>query len=297
MNQIVLLHGNDEVEIANRRLNLLSSLLPRETRSENFSEYYPAGNRFAVALSTIMNDVMSDLAMVPFPPGKRRVVLIYNLDELFLRRESGGAEQKSRKRGKTATQRFIDFLTSLLKETSNVIVFVAVEDYERNRKINRKSEIYKLAAAKGVVEQYEQKPLVWEFNDAFIARQTGRCIKALRAWLDAVKQPQPIFFNLVRQIEMLAQARLLERLERRLPGEKLEFYFPAKMAPNVWLESDARRRLFTERAQLFSFDELMGAMERLLRLNVFVFPTREDPYVPDIQVLLEGFIVETLEPH
>jgi hypothetical protein len=296
MKQIVLLHGNDEVRIAERRLELLSTWLPREARSENFSEYYPTGNRSTVALSAIMSDVMGDLSLMPFPPAPSRVVVIHNLDELFARRESGSQGKKeSRRRGKNAEQRFVDFLKSQLPATNNIVLFIAVEDYERNKKINPRSGIYRLAASAGVVEQYEEKPMAWEFNDAFIARETGRCIQAFRAWFGAVKQAQPIFFNLARQIEMLTQARLLERLERTESGEKLEYYFPREMTVNMRLESDARRRLFMERAQNFSFSELIAAMERLLKLNTFVFPTREDPYVPDIQVLLEGFIVDTLE--
>jgi hypothetical protein len=259
-------------------------------------EYYPSGNRYTVSVARIMSDVMGDLSMMPFPPAERRVVILYNPDELFTRQEAASDEEKTPKRRKAGGKGFGEVLKSQLGATKNVLMVIGVEDYERNRRIDRRSALYKLAAQEGTVEQYEEKPMVWEFNDAFLTRDTGRCVEALRAWLRAVKQPQPIFFNLVRQVEMLTQARLLARLEPQLAGEQLEHYFPREMAPNVRLESDARQRLLVERARNFSYTELLDAMERLLQLNVYVFPTREDPYVPDVQVLLERFLVETLEP-
>ncbi len=303
MSEIYLLHGDNEASINDAKLALISKHLSPELRSHNYIEFSSTAPRWSISLSSIHADLISELSMLSLLPDTKRVVVAYNLSELY---------QKARRRTKTTDDKkksthleyLLEFLSGPFQHVPNVLILVAIEDHGKRRSVNKKSPLYSLVKKIGLVQEMSDKPLAYRLTDALLTQNTSQCIKVFRQWFTShEKARQSIFRTVLNDIHLLLQAKILNAKESALATDKRlkEILFPKEFQGNILQQHSYRRKKFQDAALLYSTTQLSYALKYLVRLNTTLYPVQQDRYVPDLQVMFELFLLrlttQTLNPN
>ena len=303
--QVYFFYGNEEEALNKARRELVGSLLTREEREDNYLEFAPGVQRKRLKLVSVMPDLLAELGMVSFFPDSRRVVLVYNLDELYKRRKkSGGSGPKSvekEKKGKKKAKPnayFIRYLEDQLPETSNILIMINTENYEENLRVAENSTLFKALAKIGHVEKFSSRPLQWEFEDAVRGKRLVPAIQIMRRWIkkDPDSARRIVFHSLVKQVILLMQAKVRSKRKNALAlnPELEQLLFERDIRYNLSRERDFLQRKYMQGQKGYTARGLQEALRSLLDINRYVFPQTTDVYVPDIQIIFERFLVELM---
>lgn len=297
--QIYLLYGNDQEKLNKARTDLVASFLSREEREENYVEFYPPGNQKTVPLSRVMPDLLAELGTVSFFQDSRRVVVLYNLKEIFSSRSSKGPKKKQSKAEKLSHEAyFIKYLEDQLPQTDNIIILVNTEDFEKRLRINLKSNLLRALSKIAHIEKYSAGALVFAFEDALRNRDLTSTLAVLREWFG--KEPETArrsaFYSLVRQISLILQVKVMEKMGGGYPVDSdiRQLLFPSDMMINYQKERDFNQKKIKRGARLYTTGELISSLRKLLEMNVYIYPSTTDEFVPDIQIVYEQFLVELM---
>ncbi len=304
MSEIYLLHGDNEARINDAKLALISKHLSPELRSHNYIEFSPTAPRWTVSLDSVVADLISELSMPSLLPDTKRVVVVYNLSELYHRKPRKGADSTNDKKKNTSMQYLLDFVSGPFQHVPNVLILVAVEDQAKRRSVSKKSPLYALLKKTGVVQEMSDKPLAYRLTDALLTQNTSQCIKVFRQWFTShEKARQSIFRTVLNDIHLLLQAKILNAKESTFATDKRlkEILFPKEFQGNILQQHSYRRKKFQDAALLYSTTQLSYALKYLVRLNTTLYPVQQDRYVPDLQVMFELFLLrlttQTLNPN
>ncbi len=302
MSEIYLLHGDNEARINDGKLALISKHLSPELRSHNYNEFSPTAPRWAVSLASILADLISELSMPSLLPDAKRVVVVYNLSELYQKARKRTNSTNDKKKN-TSMQYLLDFLAGSFQHVPNVLILVAVEDQAKRRSLNKKSPLYALVKKNGIVQEMSDKPLAYRLTDALLTQNTSQCIKVFRQWFTShEKARQSIFRTVLNNIHLLLQAKILNVKQTALATDKQlkKTLFPKEFQGNILHQHAYRRKKFQDAASLYSTTQLTYALKYLVRLNTALYPVQQDRYVPDVQVMFELFFLrlttQTLNP-
>ena len=299
---IYFLHGNMANDLNERRREIVNKALSREEREENYVEFSPKANRKKTELKSILPDLISEMGTVSFFPDSKRVAVVYNLDELYMKKRKGKAKKSSgKKKGKKESREafFIRYLEEDLPQTGNILIIVNNENLEENDRINKKSRLYKAIYKLGEVEEFSSKPLMWDFQDAIHNRKLVDALKIADKWMakDRNSGKNSIVNILIREIILMLQVKVSEKITPGWGGnyaETMETFFPKDLRYNYTnLKSYPAQKLKRSRKN-YTVAELNRALENLLEINKHLFPLTTDPYVPDIKILIEKFLVEMM---
>lgn len=290
MGEIYLYYGDDEAAINEAKIRLIQQLVPPEKREHNLSEFTPTANRFTLPLRQIMADLIAELSTASLFKDSFRLTVVYNLDAFYQESEEGKEKTKAPK--KSPVDSFIDFLQHQFFKRSNVLIFICQENFDKGRWINATSPLLTFIKSHGYVTAFRSQ-LRQNFIDSLLARDGLQAVKDFRRWWARTKSPVPVFNALLNTIELLLQAKLVSERKRYLLAEQdlKEKFLKRSMTVSIYKEYPSRQQKFLRAAENFSLRHLLAAMEKLLELNIYVFPQQSDRYVPDIQPLLETFIL------
>lgn len=293
MSQIYLLHGDNEARINDAKRALIAQHLSPEQRAHNYSEFAPIAPRWSVSLDSIMADLISELAMASFLPEAKRVVVVYNLAELYQKSRKASDVTKSTR--KTESMRyFLDFLAGPFRHEANVLIFVTVEDHPKRRTLNKKSLLYALVKKSGIVQEMSEKRLAYRLSDALLRQDTSACIRIFRQWFPSYdKARQDIFRCVLDTVHLLVQAKILNAKQAALKTDTRlsTTLFPKEFTKNILQQHPYRRKKFQDAASPYSTSQLTYALKYLLRLNAALYPVQQDRYVPDHQLMFEVFFL------
>lgn len=298
--QVFLIHGSDAARVHQERARLVSDVLPREHRAENLTEIEPPGNR-PLLLRRIAADLISELATPSFFPEARRVVVVEQLADLVGgASRSGGQSTKTKRRGKSKTkspdekacEALCRFIERDLPETTAILIFSAIEEPEKYRRIRTNWPLYKTIQSVGKIVQFKQSPAIFKLTDAFGNRDLGGALQALSEVLDQDDGVGAAFRMLNRHVRFLIQAKLIERLDSSEEEGFADRFFPADKGLNLTREhsfSISKIRRMAARWSLAELNALLPQFERLIKV---VYPSSADVYVPDPQIELERLVLQ-----
>ncbi|HUT25568.1 MAG TPA: hypothetical protein VM492_14590 [Sumerlaeia bacterium] len=305
MKQIYLIHSSDARWVTQQRESLIDELVSRDMRDQNLSEVFPVSN-VALRLGDVLPEVLSELSTIPFLADSRRVVVLHNLGDLLAggRRKSSGegaeegasAPKKAKKR--TPVEVLAAFVEQDLPATENVLVFSVIIDHSRGEYLDLKSPLYKLIRGSPLGEilkpaRRENDP-IFLMRDALLTRDTVDCLRHFRQ-VFREDAPGRVFREILKTVRLLVQANVLRKVEGRGVRNIETKYLPDGLPGNYYKERDFVRDKINGNLHRFQLRELIHAMERLLEINRVLYPSQSDPYVPDLRILLETFIVEFCE--
>ncbi|HPB30306.1 MAG TPA: hypothetical protein PLB62_02520 [Candidatus Sumerlaeota bacterium] len=316
--QVFFLYGNEEDQLVQERLRILDQCLPSDQREENLVEFYPQGNQKTLNLGKIIGDLLSELGTVSFFLDSRRVVILYNLQELYIRRgrdTSAGEEEDSEDnesdkaapaspKGQKNPQNIssesmlIRYIEEQLPETPNVLIIVNVEDYEKNQRVDLNAPLVKALSRVGQVKKFASGALIFTMEDSIRERDLRKALDALEKWFkrDPESARRNVFYSILKQLTLLLQAKVMEsrRFGAEIKEEDREMIFPSSLKYNLLKERDFNQRKVIRGAKMYSTSELIRGMENLLHLNQYIYPMTTDQFVPDIKIMYEKFLLELL---
>jgi len=294
------LHGDDEAAIENTKHAIVGAHLSQEEREENYREIIPSGS--PPNLKKVLGDVLSELSTVSFLPDVVRVVTLYTVTDFFDARaaktRSAKAKAAEAENKKSPSEHLAEFLKNELPKLPAVLIIIAVEDYEKWKRVATANPVVELARNLGSLRAFREESPQFAFFDALFARQGQKAITLWREWLRrAPGSPKPY-------MQLAAQMRLLVQAKTGASGGQLQArgvtkqryiseFMPLEQDKNLFaLRPDWRQEKLTKAAANFSFGELLGAYEKLMTLQKFAIPLISDPYVPDKPLLAELWILE-----
>ncbi|MCH8334034.1 hypothetical protein IIC65_08880 [Candidatus Sumerlaeota bacterium] len=306
---IYLFYGNQVDAILASRDRTLDSLLGKENRNQNLTEYGPSGSRRNVEFFKVLPEIAADLAMTSFVPGADKVAVVTNPDELYSR-GGGGSGTRSRpkrapkrstrsaakktgvKKTAAATAGAMKWLETTLPQTSNHIILVALEDEAAGHEINEKHPLFQLIARIGTTHRFRDTKAFFRIEDALLQRRPADCLKAVRDLWKPGKGDQAVYSAIVRTLRFMLQANIAR--DRGAAGDpaKLELYFPARAQFNLFKTGDFVRGKYTRRRIPYRTTALLQAYERMLEVYRALRPRPGDLFVPDARALLERIIFE-----
>ncbi|MBN1899889.1 hypothetical protein JW926_01020 [Candidatus Sumerlaeota bacterium] len=299
---LYFLYGNDESKLNECRMYLVENFLTKEEREENYIEFSPKPSRKKQSLTEIMPDLLAELGTVSFFPDSRRVIVVYNLEELyhlsFSSKSSPG--KKKKKEGKDEPSReayFIKYLEDQLLKSSNILILVNVENYEENLRVNEKSNLFKAFRKLGHDEKFSERRLSWDFEDAFRERNLSKSLEIIRSWMrkneDSAKKG--IFNSLLKQITLMLQAKVEQSKRTNINADLSQLLFPQNLKFHISKEQDFIQKKIRRRQKNYTVSELMDALQKLLKINAILYPRTSDLYVPDFQLVIEHFIIDLIK--
>lgn len=218
--------------------------------------------------------------------------------------ESGasGAESSATTKS-TATeseilQSFLDGLRNLLESTSNAIVFIAVEDDSKMRRVNDKSPLFEGLAALGTVRNFSAKSYRFELTDAIVSRSLPMAMQIVTTWRREDRRAAvPIFRGLLDDVHLLIQASILQREGAAVAAdpEYGDLLFPADLKPNLQTVHSFRRGKYLGGVMNYpSVPHLLEALRGLLEIQNALYPTGDELYVPDVDYLIDVWLAKLL---
>jgi hypothetical protein len=285
--QLYLLYGNDEVRISDARLALVQQHLAPEDRDANLSEIRPPGSH-PLRLEKAFSSITGELGMLGLLPDVPRVLVVYDLSDFF-----DGAGRKApppRKEPKgDIVGAFAAFVEKVLPQTPNVGIFVCVEDEEKSRQVNESGPLYELIRRHGDTRAFRERPIARDFEDAFWKGDLHATLEVLQRWRERIGSDSGARLKLYRSvyqaIDLLVQARCSQiARERELPAEVQP---PAAAWPSIAKMPDFRRRQAHALAGRLSMADLQRAVAAMNRIQLQMYPTGEEPYVPDWERTME----------
>ena len=290
--------GDDEAAIERLKYKIVETHLTPDQREENYREIIPTGN--PPTLKRVMGDLLSELSTVSFLPDIGRVVTLYTVSDFF---EARAAKPRASKKAaaaepaKSYSEHLAHFISKQLPQLSAVLIVIAVEDYEKWKRVASANPVVELAVNTGCFWQFKEDSPQFAFFDALFARQAEKSVQLWREWLRrAPGSPKP-YMQLATQLRLLIQAKtatsgqLAARGVTRPQYEK--DFMPREAEKNLFaLKPEFRREKLLKASTNFSFQELLSAYERLMPLQKYAIPQLSDPYVPDKPLLAELWILE-----
>ena len=311
--QIYLIYNSDARWVQQQRDKLLDDLMPREMRDENLLEIYSTSG--PLRLADHVSAIVSELATIPFLPDSRRVVVVHELADLLFagggkrggaaakaEAAGGGAKKRGAKGGAAAgpkrltpVEALAAFVAHDLPATPNVLIFSNVVEIERGQQIDDKSPLFKMIAppiGRVIRPPRKQTDPLWLMGDALLARDAPNCLRLFRTVYQS-DAPHRVFYELLKNVRFLLQAKVLRTLDERSVGTEAirTSYLPEDKRLNLLLQPDFIQEKVRKAAPKFNVRELMKAMEDLLAINRVLIPSQSDAYAPDVRLLMETFII------
>lgn len=283
---LFLIHGENEVEINKEKNAIIDSILSPEEKSSNLVNYEPPQGRL-LTLSSIMSELMAEMTTLSLLPDSKRMAVITDLENLFA----------SKKTNEDLEKFFLGFLEKELPGTENAILFINIENFEKNRSIGKSTALYKLIAEKGAIKEFKETPIAWQIEPLILQRNIPGTIALYREWIKKdTAAPRKLFSLLVKALNLLIQIKIyqnnLDEIKKATDLERA--LFPSKMSQNIKKINPYVLRRYENAAELFSLARLKSANKKLLDLNKVVFPQTSDLYVPDINTAMETYLLKFL---
>lgn len=294
---LYLIYGNDETAVNDTRYALVNHLLTPEERDSGLAEVRSAGNQ-PLTLDASMSQIVEELGTSSFLDDSRRVVVIYDLKDLYEAKRSRGGAAKGAKAPKKESSRldiFLGWMRETLPTTRNIAVFVCAENEERQKKVSQDSPLYQFLTQHGHVIEKREKPLQYEFEELVLSMNGPAAIVLLREWIrrsggDSGGRLR-IYNTLAHLVELAMQARCqAEGRARRIPeGEVTVAAFPSLAKVPDW-----KARKIRQFAERLTMDQWRAIVREVHRLQTLMYPTGEEDYVPNWEDFMETLVMRLI---
>ena len=305
--QLWIYHGNQEAEIYNAKLSLLKTLIPdSEERRQNTTEILPPHNR-PLTLKDAYSSILTELGQQSLFGDARQVVVTYQLQELF-KSWGGRTSRRSTKALKTKKGRsdpkqdrlesFLEALKERLETTQNAILFIAVEDDSKNRRVDEKGSFFRRLASLGEARKFASKAFRFELTDAVLARSVPRAMEVVKKWrAEDSRAAGAIYRVLLDDVHCLIQAAIFQRESSKTSADPTyqRLLFPSDLKPNLLTLHEFRQKKYRNAVIHYTdMNHLMLALEGLLEIQRALFPKGDETYIPDVNYLIDIFIARFL---
>lgn len=294
MKQVYLIASLDAKWVTQEREKLISRLVPEEMRDENLLELIPGNSSHG--LKDVLGEILGELSMIPFLPDSRRVVVAHELNDLL----AGGGRRGGKKTAqgkKSPLEAFKRFVEQDLSATENVLILSCIPDPARGQYLDEKGALYKFlqncSCAEILRPPYRETDPIFLFGDAMLQRDTLKCLTQFRA-LYSDNTRSRIFREMLNNVRFLIQAKTLRKLKEK-GARVLDLYMPDDNSINLQKQHAFKVKKYEQNAGRFQLAELMRALDKLLEINRFLFPSPNMRYIPDMEFVFETFIVEFCE--
>jgi hypothetical protein len=303
--RLFLIHGTDEARIAQARRELLGKLLAPEERDQNFTELAPSGNR-PLSLAQVANSIIDELSTPTFFPDQKRVVLVSQPQEIFgASGRSKSSTTKAKKAdaksvkpaapaGATGEERLVAWLDREFPALRSILIFEALEDEDKRRKVDSKSPLAAYLTQRAVVLRFYDPPVRQAFEEALLRGDAVQAIATFREWLGPDTR-FAILSCIVDTVRCLIQAAMVVQYRRGAAASRLGGRTPESFLPSGWRNLAGKypnvRSRYEAAAERFPLARLIESAEELADLNDAFFPPRNDTFVRDLPTAVESFIL------
>lgn len=302
--QYYFICGDDEAAIESFKSAVVEAHLSREEREENYREIIPTSQ---AGLRRVLGDVMSELSTVSFLPDTKRVVALYPVPDFFQAKTGGkgratkASKAQAEQPKRSSCEHLVDFIANEMPGLPAILVLIAVEDYEKFKRVVPSNPLVALAQQQGTFVQFKLAGVQFAFFDALFARNAGEAIRLWREWLERTGMSPKPYYQLAAQMRLLIQAKTANSGQLQQRGISRDQYrdelMPSEPDRNFFsLRPEFRQQKLSRAASNFSFGELLGAYEKLEPLLKYAIPVATDEYVPDKSLLAEIWIAEFAAP-
>jgi hypothetical protein len=303
MKQIFLLASSDAKWLTNKREEVVDQFVPKEMRDENLREIFCTEKVRAQNLGDILPDVVGELSTIPFLPDSRRVLVVHDLPELLAGGKKSAKARAAAAKGKaketrrmTPLESFIAFVQRDLPSTNNILIFSTLIEYDRGAYFDEKGAFVQFLRESPLAEipkppKREQDPL-FGLVDAMLDRDAVKCVTLFRSIYNPDSRAR-IFRKLLETARFLLQAKVLGKLQDSgASAIRIQAYLPEERTLNFLQQPDFVQKKIRAASARFQVRELMRSMDRLLEINENLVPLQNALYVPDVQLMLETFLME-----
>ena len=292
---LYLVHGNNLVDVNEARLQLVEQLLSREERETGLAEIAPPANQ-PLTLDRFLSEILDELGTTSFIRGSKRVVVIYNLQELMSARRGKARPKAGAKKGKPAKKDrmavLVEWLENELPTTGNIAIFVCEEDDLKGKMLREDAPLVQLAHRKGTVITKREKAIQFEFDDHLLNGNAPAALKVFRDWVkrsagDSGSRLR-IYSTISQMLELLFQARCVQegKREGKPMGQLMVADFPSLEKIPAW-----KAKKIHQTAQRFPLPALKEMIEDANRLQRVMYPSGEEDYVPDWEGMAETLVI------
>ena len=287
---IHLFYGDQTDRILEARDELIKALLPKESRDENLTEYYPTSKANTFSLASALDEIAGDLATVSFLPEAPKCVVVTNPAELLAR---AGGRRKAAAKESRQEQRLVHWITHDLPATGQHMVLLAFEDQADMREVRESAPLFKAIVQVGSFTAFRDKKVFFQIEDALVGRRSSALITAIRGLWKTGKGDASVYSSVVRALRYLIQANIARERRLRDDPARLAVLFPGAAQQNLFKASPHVQRRYLARP-VYRTRDLLDAYRGVLQVYRALRPRPDDIYVPDALGLLEETLMRLM---
>ena len=298
--QMYLIYGNNSVAVNNARYELVCQLLTPEERDSGLTEVTGPGSQ-KLTLQRGLSEIIGELGTSSFLADSKRVVVVYDLKELFggtapPKKKAAAATKKKKPAASTANleDALIDWLKNTLPTTQNIVVFVCNENDEKQNVLTGHSPLHQFLKRNGQTFEFRDKPLQFEFDNYLLRGNTAGAVSLFRDWQKkAGSDPgarMKMFSTLSNFVELVFQARCSQEARReRVPESAVAVTSGRTLLSRA---PDFKQRSINQLAQKLPLHALQRIIKDLNKLQRLMYPSGDENYISAWDDMFESIIVE-----
>lgn len=269
---------------------MIRQSLPNGDEDGEIIDLHPPGNmphKLEKSLSTIIDE----LGTVSLIPDMRRVIIVYQMDDLRTAQTGSVREAKASSKGKPdPVAQLGQYLRQVHMQSNNVLIFVYEEDDEKNKLVSKTSPLYQLLSSLGPVQEFKEKRLDWQVEEALFNGDLSLSITLIRDWISRGGNAQ---FRLVTTLngvlQLVLQARLAQ--EAREANQNTTNAF-AGLRPSLESVPPFKAKKAHMLASRLSLPALRRAFVRFNQVQCSFFPMGTEVVVHDAVEQTEIMLAE-----
>ncbi|MGF1572299.1 MAG: hypothetical protein ACFCU1_04440 [Sumerlaeia bacterium] len=269
---------------------MIRQALPGGEEEGEIIDLYPPGNmphKLEKSLSTIIDE----LGTVSLIPDMRRVVIVHQMDEFRTAQKGSLREAKANAKGKpNPVDTLANYLRKVHLTTNNILIFVYLEDDEKNKVVNKTSALYQLISSLGPANEYREKRLDWQVEEALFNADLSLSVTLIRDWISRGGNAQ---FRLVTTLngvlQLLLQARLAQEAREKNQSTTNAF---AGLRPSLESVPPFKAKKAHTLASRISLPALRKAFVRFNQIQCSFFPKGTEVVVHDALEQTEIMLAE-----
>lgn len=242
-------------------------------------------------LEKSLSTIIDELGTVSLIPDMRRVVVVHQMDDLRTAQTGSLREAKASAKGKpNPVLQLGDYLRKVHLATNNVLLFVYLEDDEKNKLVSKTSPLFQLINSLGPAQEFREKRLDWQVEEALFNADLSLSVTLIRDWIARGGNAQ---FRLVTTLngvlQLLLQAKLAQEAQEKNQSTQNAF---AGLRPSLESVPPFKAKKAHTLAGRLSLAALRRAYVRFNQIQCSFFPKGTEVLVHDAVEQTEVMLAE-----
>jgi hypothetical protein len=290
---VYIFYGNQTELVLKARDAVLDQWIPRETRNENLTEFFPTQGE-TLQMGPYLDEIAGEFEMMSFLPEATKCVVFNNPREIFgsaMRGKASRGKKQPAASGVSPLEKIAAWIRGSLPSTGNKLLLLAHEDEGSGREVDEKSPLFRAIQEVGYSQRFKTIQF-FKIEEMLIQRKTTPLIATVRELWSNKGGDMKVYNSIIRCLRFLLQSNLNREPSVSGNAALRELVQPRNRQFCLNLAAPLVQKKY--RSPVYRTAPLLEAYHALLVVHQALRPQQETLFVPDGRELLETALIRLL---